>query len=133
MGSLSGWAITGSSTAVGAALTDLLGSSGAVIGNELAGGIVNLEIQNTGVNAFTDFVVRLKDHASGSFYDYLLAADFTSSTNANMLFASVAPGTLAGGATAHVIFRCHAAYAIQVQAKRTSATTAVILGNGREI
>lgn len=128
-----GFSITGISTIVGAALTDMLGTAGAVIGNELPGGVINMEIQNTGANALTDFVVRLQDHPSGEFYDFLLAADFTSSTNANMLFASVAPGTLASGAKAHVIFRCHAAYAIQVQAKRTTTTNVTILANGRAI
>lgn len=128
-----GFPITGSSTTVAAALTDLLGTSGAVIANELPGDVVNLEVQNTGANAFTDFVIRLKDHASGSFYDYISGADLISTTNANVLYWSVDLRTLAGGATGHIIFRCHSAYALQIQAKRTTTTTAVVLGNVRSI
>lgn len=128
---MQGFSITGSSTTVAASLTDLLGTNGAVISNEIGGVVVNMEVQNTGANDFTDFVIQLKDHASGVFYNYLVAADFISTTNYNMIACSTALDVLAAGTKGHIIFRIHGAYAIQAQAKRTTTTTAVILANGR--
>lgn len=124
----------GDDTAVTAALTDIAvlgGLVGAVLGDMVGGQIINMEVQNNGANAFTDFRIRLKDHPDGEWYDYLLAADFASPNNSNMIFASVDPSTLAGGAKSHIIFRCNAAWAVNVQAKRTLAASGRVLLNCR--
>jgi hypothetical protein len=122
--------------AVGASLAEILTFSAGsvlamVLGNQNPGQIVDIEVQNTGANAFTDFRIQLQDHLEGEFYDYLLAADFVSPSNSNMLFSSSDPSILAGGAKAHITFRVNSAYAFKVLAKRTSATTATVMGNAR--
>jgi hypothetical protein len=117
--------------AVTTALTDLLGTTGQVLGNQNPGCIVNLEIQNTGANDFTDFSIQIQDHPDGEFYDWLTGTDFTSTSNPDMLDCSVDPRTLVAGTRSHIVFRVRSAYAFKCKAKRTSATTATALGNVR--
>jgi hypothetical protein len=119
----------GADTAVGASLTSL-GEFPVTPLN--AGGIVSLEIANTGANPFTDFRIQRRDHVNGELYDYLTAAQITDLLNTNMVFFSVDPSTLASGAKAHIVFRSNAAYSISPMAKRTLATTATARGTVQE-
>lgn len=127
----------GSSTTVGAALTDLFSdlvgvNVNLVLGNILGGGcIVNMEVQNGGAGDFTDFAILVQDHPDGVFYNWLVAADFISTNNPDMLYCSTDLSVLAAGTKGHIVFRTRAAYAFKAQAKRTNATTGLILGNIR--
>jgi hypothetical protein len=125
-----GFSFEGTSTTVAASLTSL---GEFALPPHNAGGVVSLEIENTGANAFTDFRIQVRDHPSGELYDYLTAADIIDSLNVNMLFYSVDPSTLASGAKAHIKFRTNGAYSIQPQAKRTTTTTAIVRGTAQAV
>ena len=117
----SGYKIEGVVTSVTTAYTVLVTSTA---GSQRGGGeIVNLEVVNLGATAFSNLKIQLRDHPNGEWYDYLGASDFASSSNFNMLFSTVGPDTLAGGAKGHICFRVNSADGWRVAAEVGSGTT----------
>jgi hypothetical protein len=96
----------------------------------LAGQIVNLEIA-TITQALNGFTIQLQDHPAGEFYDFLVDADFDSTTNSNMLHCSATgPHELPAGSKAHVHFRSNGAYAFKCRAKAAAPSASVTVGGG---
>jgi len=108
--------------AVGASLTTIL-----EVTNTKGLPKCKIEVTNTGANAFTDFAVRLKDHALGKWYTLSSGTDWASvSVPWQLKVMDPDPMTLAAGLTTHVELDIGPAYGVQVQAKRTTATTAQV-------
>jgi len=92
------------------------------------GGILNMEIENTGAVITTGFDVQLKDHKNGAWYDFLSDADFDAAVNASMLFATgTGPHELPADTVAHIIIRPWAAYALRILAHVAAGTTNIIV------
>jgi hypothetical protein len=88
--------------------------------------LVNVEIHNSGAAALTAFVVQVKDHPEGEWYQLLAAYADTSKT---VRYVVGAPATLAGGAKAHIGLLVNAPVAIRFRATCGTSTTVLIYGN----
>ena len=91
--------------------------------------VVNLEIENSGSAALTDFLIELQDHPDGEFYDFLSGTDYATGTDDMLFCTSTVPNTLAASGKAHVIFRTWSAYAMRFQATCATTTTVKVRGS----
>lgn len=114
--------VAGSAVTVGTDYTELMQRD---FGGMAA--MANIEVHNAaGGSALSGFKVQLKAHPEGEWYDYLEGADFDSTTNTNMLFAtSTGPHELGADARAQCIIRITAAHAVRLLAKVASSTATV--------
>jgi hypothetical protein len=78
--------------------------------------VFNIELVNSGAPPLANFYIDLQDHPDGEFYAFLSGTDFAGDMTDLMFCSTTVPNTLAGGGTAHVIFRVHSAYAVRFRA-----------------
>jgi hypothetical protein len=92
--------------------------------------LANVEIENAGANALTDFKVQLKDHEFGEWYTYLGSTDWSTTTISNLRFVStVVPNTLSASGTSHIHFRVNAAMGMRLVATCAAGTTVEARGS----
>lgn len=119
---------TGASTAVAdsaVVVWTMIGHAG--------GGILNLEVANTGGKALTALAIELQDAPNGEWYSYIATTDWAAPTDNRFIRVSpAAPNTLAGAAKAHLVINVNAAYGVRVKAiagAAGNATTVVACGS----
>ena len=100
---------------------------------ELGGGDVVCSIDvvsgTSEVGTLDDFVVQLRNHEDGDWYDYLDQQDYDNVNQPNMPFASQeGPHEVQSGNTAHLTFKANGVGSVRFQAK--SVSTSVILIRG---
>ena len=95
----------------------------------VAGGVLNMEVQNNhgSAVAFDVFILQLRDHPAGEFYDYI--GTWTALIADKLLHFTGNPAALAQNTKAHVIVNCHAAESFRIVASGNAATsTCKVLG-----
>ncbi|HVT79579.1 MAG TPA: hypothetical protein VHM90_02890 [Phycisphaerae bacterium] len=88
-------------TSAGVVYTDAI-----YVGNQL---VMAVEIANGAAAALTGFVMQLKDHDEGEFYDFLTATEFGDGIGNNILFIKGALATLASSGKGHLHARTNGA------------------------
>jgi hypothetical protein len=84
-----------------------------------------IDVENTGAAALTEFQVQVKGSPEGT-YQALLST--FAAAGAVLLFVSSTPATLAAAGKATIIVRVNIAYAVRLQAKCGTSTTATVRG-----
>ena len=94
------------------------------------GAVANIEIENTGDNALTDFRVLLQDHPGGEWYAFVGGTDFLAPFAVGVRWVSATPPhTLPAGQKAHLHIEGLAANGIKLQAASTAGTEVAARGN----
>lgn len=111
--------------------TETIGTSSADIGEPIVlsglASIINFEVSPDGGD-LSAFVVQTQEHPQGEFHDFLSGADFDSTTNANMLWATTTgPQEIGDGNVAAAHVRINAAYAVKFKATASAANTTVTI------
>ena len=97
--------------------------------------VVAITVKNTGAQALNAFTVQAKTHPTGAWIDMISATDWDEAANATgaigwtgqVINTTADPVTLAGGASAFLMFRVDALKHIRIKAGVAASTAAVTI------